>query len=284
MEQLKIEPVKRYSLDNETLLSRCSKQTLKLALTCVKSFKNNMENISRITDCIKDSEASQVSSDGEITEHCRGNYSNELQACEEGDQQQVLWLESTDRRIENVTNPSKKLFRSSKSKRERCHICQKEMLLQNLKDHMKNAHNSTEVRVLGQKSLIELFGNKVKDNNVKRKRGHSDVDEEPLLKTAKTDDLYICIYLHTAGLQEIYNLLTVLAGRKLFFPPLPTKTVSGIDNVEGISKSVSQCEDVRTEELPEMCEPTQCRNLFVTQATCTKNCFKYTGITSPKLD
>ena len=64
----------------------------------------------------------------------------------------------------------------------------------------------------------------------------------------------------------------------------PTETVSGIDNVEGISESVSQCEDVRTEELPEMCEPTQCRNLFVTQATCTKNCFKYTGITRPKLD
>ena len=148
-----------------------------------------MENISRITDCIEDSEASQVSSDGEITEHCRGNDSNELQACKEGDQQQVLRLESTHRRIENVTNLSRKLFRS-KSKRERCHICQKEMLLQNLKDHMKNAHNSTEVRVLGQKSLIELFGNKVKDNNVKRKRGHSDVDEEPLLKTAKMDDLY----------------------------------------------------------------------------------------------
>ena len=79
-----------------------------------------MENISRITDCIEDSEASQVSSDGEITEHCRGNDSNELQACEEGDQQQVLRLESSDRRIENVTNPSKKLFRS-KSKHERCH-------------------------------------------------------------------------------------------------------------------------------------------------------------------
>ena len=55
VELLKIEPVKRYSLDNETL-SRCSKQTLKLALTCVKSFKNNMGNISRITDCIEDSE------------------------------------------------------------------------------------------------------------------------------------------------------------------------------------------------------------------------------------
>ena len=67
VELLKIEPVKRYSLDNETLLSRCSKQTLKLALTCVKSFKNNMENISRITDCIEDSEASQVSSDGEMS-------------------------------------------------------------------------------------------------------------------------------------------------------------------------------------------------------------------------
>jgi hypothetical protein len=158
----------------------------------VKSSKNNMENISHITDCIEDSEASQVSSDGEITEDCRGNDSNELQACEEGDQQQVLRLESTDRRIENVTNPSKKLFRS-KSKRERCHICRKEMLLQNLKDHMKNAHNSTEVRVLGQKSLIELFGNKVKDNNVKRKRGHGDVDEEPLFKTAKTADLSMSI-------------------------------------------------------------------------------------------
>ena len=30
-----------------------------------------MENISHITDCIEDSEASQVSSDGEITEDCR---------------------------------------------------------------------------------------------------------------------------------------------------------------------------------------------------------------------
>ena len=50
----------------------------------MKSFKNNMENMSRITDCIEDSEASQVSSDGKITEHCRGNDSNELQACEEG--------------------------------------------------------------------------------------------------------------------------------------------------------------------------------------------------------
>ena len=67
------------------------------------------------------------------------------------------------------------------------------MLLQNLKDHMENSHNSTEVRVLGQKSLIELFGNKVKDSNVKRKRGHSDVDEEPLLKTAKTGDLSMSI-------------------------------------------------------------------------------------------
>ena len=155
VELLKLEPVKRYSLDTETL-SRCSKQTLKLALTCVKSFKNNMENISCITDCIEDSEASQVSSDGEITEHCCGNDSNELQACKEGDQQHVLRLESTDRRIENVTNPSKKLFRS-KSKRERCHICQKEMLLQNLKDHMKNAHNSTEVRVLGQKPYRTIW-------------------------------------------------------------------------------------------------------------------------------
>ena len=109
-----------------------------------------MENISRITYCIEDSEASQVSSDREITEQCRGNDSNELQACEEGDQQPVLQLESTDRCIENVTNPSKKLFRS-KSKRERCHICQKEMLLQNLKDHMKNGHNSIEIRLLGQK-------------------------------------------------------------------------------------------------------------------------------------
>ncbi len=65
------------------------------------------------------------------------------------------------------------------------------MLVQNLKDRMKKAHNSTEVRVLGQKSLIEFFGNKVKDNNVKRKRGDGDVDEEPLFKTAKTADLSI---------------------------------------------------------------------------------------------
>ena len=64
----------------------------------------------------------------------------------------------------------------------------------------------------------------------------------------------------------------------------PTETVSGIDNMEGISESVSQCEDVRTEELPEMYETTQRRNLFVSQATCTKNCFRYTGITRPKLD
>ena len=54
--------------------------------------------------------------------------------------------------------------------------------------------------------------------------------------------------------------------------------------MEGISESVSQCEDVRTEELPEMYETTQRRNLFVSQATCTKNCFRYTGITRPKLD
>ena len=54
--------------------------------------------------------------------------------------------------------------------------------------------------------------------------------------------------------------------------------------MEGISESVSQCEDVRTEKLPEMYETTQHRNLFVSQATCTKNCFRYTGITRPKLD
>ena len=64
----------------------------------------------------------------------------------------------------------------------------------------------------------------------------------------------------------------------------PTETVSGIDNMEGISESVSQCEDVRTKELPEMCETTQRRNLFLAQATCTKNCFRDTGITRPKLD
>ena len=32
----------------------------------------------------------------------------------------------------------------------------------------------------------------------------------------------------------------------------PTETVSGIDNMEGTSKSVSHFEDVRTEKLPEM--------------------------------
>ena len=64
----------------------------------------------------------------------------------------------------------------------------------------------------------------------------------------------------------------------------PTETVSGIDNMEGISESVSQCEDVRTEELPEIYKTTQRRNLLVSQATCTKNCFRYTGITRPKVD
>ncbi len=57
-----------------------------------------MENISHITesDCIEDSEISQASSDGEKTEDCCGNDSNELQACEEGEQEQVLRMESTD--------------------------------------------------------------------------------------------------------------------------------------------------------------------------------------------
>ena len=63
----------------------------------------------------------------------------------------------------------------------------------------------------------------------------------------------------------------------------PEYSVSGIDNMEEIHESVSPCED-EIEETPGICEKTQRRNLFVAQATCEKNCFRYTGITKPKLD
>ena len=119
------------------------------------------------------------------------------------------------------------------------------MLLQNLKDHMKNAHNSTEVRVLGQKSLIELFGNKVKDNNVKRKRGHSDVDEEPLLKllkllkTTKTADLSMLISSGTTppGFENTADESTVKV----------TLSASGEDNfAESKSSVASQLDEILT--------------------------------------
>lgn len=54
----------------------------------------------------------------------------------------------------------------------------------------------------------------------------------------------------------------------------PKETACGIDDVEKIPELVSQCEDVKSEVLPEICEKTQRRNLFVAQATCIKNCFR----------
>ena len=84
------------------------------------------------------------------------------------------------------------------------------------------------------------------------------------------------------GKQQAPNQVEV-PDKNSYIKEEPEYSVSGIDNMEEIHESVSPCED-ELEETPRICEETQGRNLFVAQATCAKNCFRYTGITRPKLD
>ena len=84
------------------------------------------------------------------------------------------------------------------------------------------------------------------------------------------------------GKQQAPNQVEV-PDKNSYIKEEPEDSVSRIDNMEEIHESVSPCED-EIEETPGICEKAQRMNLFVAQATCEKNCLRYTGITRPKLD